>query len=85
LDRSRSDPGPYVFLSYASVDRAKALQIADLLEANGTSVWIDRKSIAGGTSWSAEIVRGFKRCAALMVLCSPTSLDSRNVQETMPI
>jgi TIR domain len=85
LDRSRSDSGPYVFVSYASVDRAKALQIADLLETNGISVWIDRKSIAGGTSWSAEIVREFKRCAARMVLCSPTSLDSRNVQETMPI
>jgi hypothetical protein len=33
---------PYVFLSCASVDRAKALHIADLLEANGISVWIDR-------------------------------------------
>lgn len=57
---------PYVFLSYASVDRAKALHVADLLEANGISVWIDRKSIAGGTSWSAEIVRGVEGCAVLV-------------------
>ena len=40
----------YVFLSYASGDREQALQVADLLEARGISVWIDRKSIAGGTS-----------------------------------
>jgi TIR domain len=39
-------PTSYVFLSYASVNRARALHIADLLEANGISVWVDRKSIA---------------------------------------
>src|SRR5438105_1610089 len=32
---------PYVFLSYASADRARAVRMADLLEAKGFSVWID--------------------------------------------
>ncbi|HLZ08635.1 MAG TPA: toll/interleukin-1 receptor domain-containing protein [Chloroflexota bacterium] len=41
---------PYVFLSYAGVDRERTLRIADLLETNGISVWIDRESIAGGSS-----------------------------------
>jgi TIR domain len=59
-------PTPYVFLSYASADRDRALQIADLVEARGVSVWIDRKSIAGGTSWAAEIVEGIKGCAVLI-------------------
>jgi hypothetical protein len=40
--------GPYVFLSYASVDRERALKIADLLAGRGIGVWIDRQSIAGG-------------------------------------
>ena len=29
----------YIFLSYASADRERALQIADLLEGRGISVW----------------------------------------------
>ena len=53
-------PTPYVFLSYASADRERAQEIATQLEARGVAVWIDRKSIAGGTSWSAEIVDGIK-------------------------
>jgi predicted ATPase len=77
--------GSYIFLSYASVNRERALQIADLLEGNGVAVWIDRKDIAGGTSWSAEIVEGIKGCAVLAVLISPASVASRNVQQEIQL
>src|SRR5712692_2209975 len=76
---------PYIFLSYASADRERALRIADLLEVHGIPVWIDRKSIAGGTSWSAEIVSGIEGCAALAVLCSPAAMASPNVQQEIQI
>src|SRR5436305_308549 len=76
---------PYVFLSYASPDRERALQIADRLEANGVSVWIDRKSIAGGTSWGAEIVNGIKGCLTLAVLVSSSAMDSPNVQQEIQV
>ena len=59
MDQSGGDRGPYVFLSYASADRERALHLADLLEARGVSVWIDRKSIAGGTSWLYSASHGF--------------------------
>ncbi len=36
---------PYVFLSYASADRERALSIADALEQAGVRVWVDRRSI----------------------------------------
>jgi non-specific serine/threonine protein kinase len=75
----------YVFLSYASPERPRALEIADLLEAQGIGVWIDRKSIAGGTSWSAEIVRGIRDCAAFLVLCSPKAMASPNVQQEVQL
>src|SRR6266849_8100278 len=78
-------PNSYVFLSYASADRERALQIADLLEACGISVWIDRKSIAGGSSWSAEIVEGIKGCAVLAVMISRASVGSRNVQQEIQL
>src|SRR5712692_6890236 len=80
-----SQSASYVFLSYASADRERALQTADLLEAQGISVWIDRKSIAGGTSWSAEIVRGIRGCAAFVVACTPSAMSSPNVQQEVQL
>ena len=76
---------PYVFLSYASADRERALRIADLLKGQGIRVWIDRHSIAGGSTWSAEIVRGIRGCAAVAVLCSPAAMASPNVQQEIQL
>src|ERR1700680_3438047 len=76
---------PYVFLSYASADRGRAARTADLLEAQGVAVWIDRKSIAGGTSWSAEIVRGIRECAVLIVACSGAAMASPNVHQDIEL
>src|SRR5437868_3320704 len=76
---------PYAFLSYASVDRVPALRLADLLVAHDVAIWIDRSSIAGGTNWSAEIVRGIEGCAALVVLSSPASMGSSNVQQEIQL
>ncbi|HEY8745444.1 MAG TPA: toll/interleukin-1 receptor domain-containing protein, partial [Chloroflexota bacterium] len=78
-------PAPYLFLSYASVERQQALRIADLLEQQGISVWLDRRRITGATSWSAEIVRGLEGCAALVLLCSPAAFASRNVQQEVQL
>jgi predicted ATPase len=78
-------PSSYVFLSYAGADRERALRFADLLEAHGISVWIDRKSIAGGTSWSAEIVRGIEECTSVVVLCSAAAMASPNVQQELQL
>src|SRR5712692_8260507 len=78
-------PDPYVFLSYASADRDRALHIADRLEALGIPVWIDRRSIVGGTSWGAEIVRGIRNCAVLLVACSPAAVVSPNVQQEVQV
>src|SRR5579885_2273566 len=76
---------PYVFLSYASADRSRALAIANLLEAHGIAVWIDRRQIVGGTSRYAEIVRGIQGCAALALLSSPAVMASPNVQREVQL
>jgi len=72
---------PYVFLSYASADRERALAIADALEKAGVRVWVDRRSIVGGSSWDAEIVRGIKECSGLLVACTEAAMASVNVQQ----
>lgn len=76
---------PYVFLSYASLDAARAARIAERLEGAGIRVWFDRAAIAGGATWSGEIVRAIQGCAALLVLCSPASMASANVQRELQL
>ena len=76
---------PYVFLSYASADRERALHVADLLEGEGIRVWLDRQSIEGGASWSEQIVQSIRGCAALVLLATPQSLTSRNVRQEIQL
>jgi hypothetical protein len=72
-----------VFISYASADRARAVDLAALLEAAGQSVWLDRRSIAGGASWDEEIVNGIRGCGVLALLCTPAAMASPNVQQEL--
>src|SRR5437667_867344 len=76
---------PYVFLSYTSTEYRRAFAIADALKAAGVPVWIDRSAIAGGTSWSEEIVEGIQHCAVLAICCSPKALRSRNVRQEIQL
>jgi non-specific serine/threonine protein kinase len=85
MDQTSDQRAPSVFLSYASANREAALRIADLLEGRGVTVWIDRKSIVGGSSWSGEIVRGIRRCAAFLVVCTPAAVASQNVQQEIQV
>src|SRR5579871_6533034 len=75
--------GPYVFLSYTSLDRARALALADVLEAAGIRVWLDRRNLVGGTSWDAEIVQAIKDCTVFLVLASVHAVTSPNVKQEL--
>src|SRR3954447_10622350 len=83
MDEERG--APYAFVSYASADRARALAVADALAGAGVAAWLDRRSIAGGTSWAAEIVQGVRGCAALLLLASPAAMQSPNVAQEVQL
>ncbi len=74
-----------VFLSYAATDRERAMAIADALERAGVPVWIDRRSIAGGDLWATGIAQAIRNCAALVILCTPASVTSRNVRQELQL
>lgn len=71
---------PEVFISYASRDQERIFRIAEVLEAAGVSLWLDRSKITGGTYWSEQIVQGIKNCKLMMLMCSDASMRSRNVK-----
>ncbi len=68
-----------VFISYASKDRERILDLVKRLDTAGVSVWIDQMSIEGATMWSQEIVAAIRNCKVLMLAISENSADSENV------
>ena len=68
-----------VFISYASSDRDRILDLVERLDAAGVSVWIDQMSIEGATMWSQEIVAAIRNCKVLILAISENSADSENV------
>ena len=76
---------PYVFVSYASGDRARALPVAEALERAGIRVWIDREGIHGGANYGEEIAEAIKGAVALVLMTSAASLASRNVKQEIAL
>ena len=56
-----------VFISYASQDREKILDLVERLGSAGVPVWIDQMGIEGATMWSQEIVAAIRGCKVLIL------------------
>lgn len=74
-----------VFISYSSRDRDRVLEIAGHLKDAGVSCWLDQKKILGGANYGPEIVTGIKNCKVLMLICSDSSLRSKNVKQEIQL
>jgi adenylate cyclase len=69
-----------IFLSYARDDVDAAKQLAGCISDAGHDVWWDRH-LHGGSRFAAEIDKALKDAEAVVVLWSPTSIDSAWVQD----
>jgi adenylate cyclase len=69
-----------IFLSYARDDVDAAKQLASCIGEEGHDVWWDRH-LHGGSRFAAEIDKALKEAEAVVVLWSPTSIDSAWVQD----
>lgn len=67
---------PKVFLSYASEDAVRAMEICKKLEQRGINIWIDRQDLRGGDNWPQVLVQVIKKQVDYLVL-----LNSRNLQQ----
>ncbi len=69
-----------VFVSHASCDSWVANQIAgNVRSIDGSRVFIDVADIAGGDNFDSEIREQLVRSDELLVLMTPTALESKNV------
>lgn len=76
---------PYVFISHASGDRARVLEVVTALRDAGIPCWLDEHDITGGANWGGSIADAITGCAVLVLLSSAASLASRNVRQELAL
>lgn len=74
-----------IFVSYSSKDRPFAINLAKELNSLGANVWIDQLGIKLGENWDNAIENALDSSNTLMLLLSPTSVESQNVQDEVSI
>ena len=74
-----------LFISHSSTDRDRVRALAAALERAGRQVWIDVTDITGGASYGEAIVDAIRNADALLLMCSATSLASRNVRQEIAL
>ena len=70
---------PAAFFSYCREDSEFALRLAEDLKAAGANVWMDQLDIAPGQRWDRSVEDALTNCPRLLVILSPTSVNSTNV------
>lgn len=76
-----------LFVSYSRLDSDFVKRLVLDLEAVGHVVWIDTEDIAGGGEdrWRRSIGRGIGQSETLLVVLSPQSLGSVNVEKEVSV
>lgn len=80
-----SAASPTTFFSYARADSAFVLRLARDLRAAGEKVWVDQLDIRGGERWDRAIETALEQAGSLLVILSPTSVESQNVMDEVSL
>src|SRR5258708_30980877 len=70
-----------LFISYSRKDSNFARHIANELERVGAEIWIDLDDIQAGVKWSTAIQDGLKSSDLMLIIISPDSMASTNVED----
>ncbi|HEY1388406.1 MAG TPA: TIR domain-containing protein [Ktedonobacterales bacterium] len=71
---------PIFFISYSRKQFFVAKRLAELLDDQRFTMWLDVEQIAPGDNWQASIDRGLRDCRALVVVASKAAYRSAAVQ-----
>ena len=70
-----------IFISYSRKNEPFARRLAASLSDSGAEVWIDVADIPAGMKWSTAIQQGLDLCEVLIIIISPDSMASLNVED----
>src|ERR1700752_5353008 len=73
------------FLSYARLDEAIALRVANDLIAAGVSLWVDKYDIRPSQHWDRAVETAVRGCQGMIVILSPHAAASSNVADEVSI
>jgi CRP-like cAMP-binding protein len=68
------------FVSYARGDTDFVLKMTTDLEKHGIELWMDIYNLDPGESWSKQVNKGLDGCAAMLLVMTPDSLASGEVE-----
>ncbi len=69
-----------VFINYSHKDQELATELVDRLKAAGLNAWYDKLEILPGDNWAEKTSEGLKESDAMVVLLTPSALESEAVQ-----
>lgn len=72
---------PRIFISYSRADEPFARRLATSLSQMGADVWIDIEDIPVGMKWSSAVQQGLDTGDLIIVIISPDSMASHNVED----
>jgi formylglycine-generating enzyme required for sulfatase activity len=72
---------PRIFISYARKHVDFARRLATSLSNAGAIIWIDVDDIPAGMKWSTAIQQGLNLCEVMLVIITPESMVSVNVED----
>ncbi|MGB0505334.1 MAG: toll/interleukin-1 receptor domain-containing protein [Pikeienuella sp.] len=73
-------PQKQIFVSHANVDALLANELSAALEQRELRTWIAPRDIPVGADYSESLVQGIDESAAMVVIVTPTALESRHVR-----
>ena len=71
----------HIFISYSRRDEEFVRKLATSLSELGANVWIDVEDIPAGMKWSSAIQQGLRESQIMLVILSPDSTASTNVED----
>jgi hypothetical protein len=75
----------HVFVSYSRRDATFVTRLVAMLEGDGHDVWVDTDDIRGSEEWRASIVRGIRQADVVVLVISPHSMASEDVDREVTV
>ncbi|MEQ8674687.1 MAG: TIR domain-containing protein [Aggregatilineales bacterium] len=79
--KKTANTAPTVFVSYARENEGFVRKIASGLNQHKINLWVDVHEIEAGKSWARQIGKALDTCKIMLLVLSPTSVDSGNVED----
>ena len=75
----------FAFLSYSRKDVEIAEKLANDLRKAKVQTWRDADDIPAGANWDREIEKAIRECTHLILVASPSSVQSENVMDEISL